>query len=77
MKVSSRKPSKQRKARYKVKHHQVSKLLTARVDEIIRSEWGVKRLPIRKDDMVRVLSGEFRDIEGKVLEIRKKDRKIV
>jgi large subunit ribosomal protein L24 len=76
MKVTSYKPRAQRKALYNVKNHQVSKLFTAPLDVSLQEQWGVKRLPIRKDDYVRVMKGEFDGIEGKVLSLDKKTRKI-
>lgn len=75
MRVISKKPGKQRKARANLKPHQRSKLLVAPVAEAIQAEWGIKRLPIRKDDIVRVVGGSFSEIEGKVLEIRFKKGK--
>jgi large subunit ribosomal protein L24 len=76
VRVKSKKPSKQRNALRNVKNHQVSKLFTVPLDENLQVEWGVKRLPVRKDDSVRIIAGEFVGIEGKVLEIHKKTRKV-
>ena len=76
VRVKSKKPSKQRNALRKVRNHQVSKLFTVPLDENLQTEWGIKRLPVRKDDSVRIISGEFVGIEGKVLEIHKKVRKV-
>ncbi|MHA1521992.1 MAG: 50S ribosomal protein L24 [Promethearchaeota archaeon] len=76
VRVKSKKPSKQRNALRKVKNHQVSKLFTVPLDENLQTEWGIKRLPVRKDDSVRIIAGEFVGIEGKVLEIHKKSRKV-
>jgi len=76
MKVKSKKPSRQRSALMKAKNHQVSKLFTVPLDTTLQEEWGVQRLPLRKDDFVRVASGEFEGIEGKVLTLNKKTRKI-
>jgi len=69
MKVKSRKPSKQRKALFNHKNHQRSKLLSTRVADFLRDEYGIKRLPLRVGDQVRVSRGEFKDFEGEVLEI--------
>ncbi|MHA1673087.1 MAG: 50S ribosomal protein L24 [Promethearchaeota archaeon] len=76
VRVKSKKPSKQRNALRKVRNHQVSKLFTVPLDENLQTEWGIKRLPVRKDDSVRIIAGEFVGIEGKVLEIHKKVRKV-
>ena len=71
MKVKSKKPQKQRKALYNYKNHQRSKLLICRTADFLREEYGIKRLPLRTGDSVRVTKGEFKDFEGSVLEITK------
>ena len=76
MRIASTKPGKQRKALFNVKNNQRSSVLQCALDESLREKYGVRRLPIRKDDRVRVVAGEFRDIEGKVLNIHKKTRRV-
>ncbi len=71
MKVKSKQPRKQRKALYNYNNHQRSKLLSTRVADFLRDEYGIKRLPIRVGDHVRICKGEFKDFEGEVLEITK------
>ena len=71
MKIKSKQPRKQRKALYKYKNHQRSKLFSTRVADFLREEYGIKRLPVRVGDQVRVCNGEFKDFEGEVLEITK------
>lgn len=71
MKIQSKKPSKQRKALFNYKNHQRSKLLTVRLADFLSDEYGIKRLPLRKGDSVKVCKGEYRDFEGEVLEITK------
>jgi len=71
MKIKSKKPSKQRKALYNHKNHQKSSLLSTRIADFLRDEYGIKNLPLRVGDEVRVCKGEFKDFEGKVLEITK------
>ena len=74
MRVTSKKPGKQRKMLYNYKNHQRSKLLSTRVADFLRDEYGIKRLPLRVDDQVRITRGEFKDFEGTVLEITKGQR---
>jgi large subunit ribosomal protein L24 len=74
MRVKSRKPSKQRKALFNHKNHQRSKLLSTRVADFLRDEYGIKRIPLRVGDHVRITRGEFSDFEGEVLEITKNQR---
>lgn len=71
MKIKSRKPSKQRKALYNLKNNQRSKLMTCRLADFLSDEYGIKRLPLRVGDSVRICKGEFKDFEGEVLEITK------
>jgi len=74
MKVLSKKPGKQRKALYNYDNHQRSKLLSTRVADFLREEYGIKVLPLRVGDNVRVIRGEFKDFEGEVTEILKNQR---
>ena len=74
MKVKSRKPSKQRKALFNHKNHQRSKLLSTRVADFLRDEYGIKRLPLRVGDQVRITRGEYSDFEGEVIEITRNQR---
>ncbi|MHA1195567.1 MAG: 50S ribosomal protein L24 [Promethearchaeota archaeon] len=71
MKVKSKQPRKQRKALYNYKNHQRSKLLSTRLADFLRDQYGVKKLPLRVGDQVRVVKGEFKDFEGEVIEITK------
>jgi len=69
MKVKSTKPGKQRKALFNAKNHQRSKLLTCRLADFLRDEYGIKRIPLRTGDQVRVLRGAYKDFEGEVIEV--------
>lgn len=71
MKIKSRKPNKQRKALFNYKNHQRSKLITCRLADFLTDEYGVKRLPLRVGDSVKITRGEYREFEGEVLEIDK------
>ena len=74
MKIKSTQPKKQRKALYNYKNHQRSKLFSTRVADFVRDEYGIKRLPLRVGDQVRITRGEFTDFEGEVLELIKNQR---
>ena len=71
MKVKSTKPGKQRKALKNYQNHQRSKLFCVRVADFLREEYGVRTLPLRVGDQVRITVGEFKDFEGEVLEVTK------
>jgi ribosomal protein uL24 len=76
MRVKSKKPKKQRSALQNLKQHQISKIFMVRLDEPLQEEWGIKRLPLRKDDEVRVIKNEMVDVEGKVLSLNRRTRTI-
>ena len=69
MKIKSKKPGKQRKALFNYKNHQRSKLLTCRLADFFQEDYGIKRIPLRVGDSVRITKGEYKDFEGEVLEI--------
>ena len=70
--MKTTKPGKQRKALYTIKIHHRSKLLTTKLADFLQEEYGIKRLPLRVGDSVRIIKGEFKDFEGEVLEINRK-----
>lgn len=77
MKISSKKPSKQRKYRANLNYHEVSsKLFTVRLDDNLKEEWGIKRLPIRLSDEARIIRGEFENVEGKILSLNRRTGRI-
>ena len=71
MKIKSRKPNKQRQALFNYKNHERSKLLTCRLADFLSDEYGIKRIPLRVGDSVKICKGEYTDFEGEVLEINK------
>ena len=71
MKIKSRKPSKQRKALSNYKNNQRSKLLSCRLADFLSDDYGIKRIPLRVGDSVKICKGEYKDFEGEVLEINK------
>lgn len=67
--TSSRKPSKQRKAMFQAPLHIKRKFMTAPLAEELVEKYGVKRLPVRKGDKVRIMRGEYTGVEGKVVRV--------
>ena len=67
--TSSAKPSKQRKALYTAPLHLKKKLLNAPLSRDLREKYGVKRLPVRKGDVVRIMRGDWKGHEGKVVRV--------
>ncbi len=71
MKVKSKKPKKQRKALFNHKNHQRSKLLSCRLADFLSDEYGIKRVPLRVGDSVKITQGEYKDFEGITIEVTK------
>ncbi len=66
---SSSQPRKQRLAYYIAPLHIRHKFFNAKLAPELARELGVKRLPIRKEDVVRVVRGDWAGHEGKVLDV--------
>jgi large subunit ribosomal protein L24 len=61
---------------YEAPLHLREAAFTARLERELVNQYHVKRLPIRVNDHVRVVSGQFRDLEGKVLGVYRNKYKI-
>ena len=72
----SSKPSKQRKILIELPNHKRHKLLTARLSDDLQKQYGIKRLPVRKGDTVRVLRGDHVGYEGKVIAVNTKTGRV-
>ena len=75
MRIKSTKPGKQRKALFNAKNHQRSKLLSTRIADFLKDDYGIKRVPLRVGDQVRVVKGEYQDFEGEVIELSRKNQR--
>ena len=64
--MSSAKPSKQRKKLYQAPKHLRRKTLSSPLSDDLVQKHGVRRLPLRTGDSVRVMRGDFAGLEGKV-----------
>ncbi|TFG10041.1 50S ribosomal protein L24 [Candidatus Thorarchaeota archaeon] len=68
-KTSPKSPRKQRKRIHKGSIHTHKNMLKCRLDEFLREEYGFRSLLVKKGDLVRVMRGQFREIEGKVTRV--------
>lgn len=66
--VSSQ-PRKQRKYRYQAPLHIKHKLLGALLSPELREKHGIKSIPVREGDTVKMLRGDHKETEGKVLAV--------
>ncbi|WP_010479069.1 50S ribosomal protein L24 [Thermococcus zilligii] len=76
MRLDSKQPKKQRKFLYNAPLHLRQKIMSAPLSRELREKYGVRNLPIREGDKVRVMRGDFKGKEGKVLEVDLKSYRI-
>jgi len=69
MKLDTKQPRKQRKFLHNAPLHLRSKIMAATLSENLREKYGVRNLPIRVGDKVKVMRGDFKGKEGKVMEV--------
>ena len=69
MKLKTRQPRKQRKFLYNAPLHLRGKIMAATLSNELRNKYGVRSLPIREGDKVRVMRGDFKGKEGKVVDV--------
>ena len=74
--IKSSHPSKQRKAFFNAPLHKRQKFMTAMLSPELREKYGIKRLPVRKNDVIRILRGSWAGHEGKVVEVDLKRMRI-
>lgn len=64
--MTSSQPRKLRKARYQAPLHMRHKLMGAMLSPELREKHGMKSIPLRTGDTVKVLRGDHKGKEGKV-----------
>lgn len=60
-------PRKQRKARYDAPLHARNNGMNANLSAELKEELGVRSLPLRMGDKVKVVRGDFKQQEGKII----------
>mmetsp|Transcript_87195 Transcript_87195/g.188835 ORF Transcript_87195/g.188835 Transcript_87195/m.188835 type:complete len:138 (-) Transcript_87195:61-474(-) len=68
--ASSRRKS--RKAHFTAPSHIRRKIMSAPLSKDLRTKYGVRSLPVRRDDEVMVVRGHFHDREGKITQVYRK-----
>ncbi len=69
MKLKSKQPRKQRKALYSAPLHIRQKLVSAALSKELRNQYGKRNIPVRTGDEVKIMRGEFKGREGKVVKV--------
>jgi len=65
------------KAYFNAPIHRRSKRLSAALSDSLREKYGITGVRIRKDDVVKIMSGEYKEVEGKVTHIHISDGPIL
>jgi len=66
---ASAQPRKQRKYRHEAPLHVMHKFLSAPLSEDLRKKHGIRSLPVRTGDEVKIMRGSFADKKAKVLNV--------
>ena len=74
--TKSRQPRKQRKAFFNAPLHVRQKMMSAPLSPELREKYGIRNLPVRKGDKVRIMRGDFKGHEGKVVKVDLRRMKI-
>ena len=56
--------------------HRRHKLLAARLNKDLKQKLKARSLPVRKGDRVKILRGDFKKLEGEILEVDNKSLSI-
>ena len=69
--IKTKQPRKQRKRYFKASYHTRNRMMTAPLADALREKYGIRRLPVHKDDKVTVFKSKSGDeeIKGKVIRV--------
>mmetsp|Transcript_51869 Transcript_51869/g.110227 ORF Transcript_51869/g.110227 Transcript_51869/m.110227 type:complete len:132 (+) Transcript_51869:87-482(+) len=67
---------KARKAHFNAPSHLRQKIMSATLSKELRSKYNVRSIPIRRDDEVMVMRGQFKERDGKVTQVYRKKWRI-
>lgn len=73
---SSKQPKKQRKYRANAPYHIKRKFLSAQLSKELRTKYGRKSAPLRKEDQIIVSRGQFRKTKGKITRVDRINSKV-
>ncbi len=72
----TKKKKKQRKRQLGAPLHKKQKFMSAHLSADLREEYGIRNVPIRKGDKVRVLRGDYIYSEGEVMKVDLKNSRV-
>ncbi len=68
----SKQKRKQRKYRFKAPLHIKHKMLSSNISKELRKKYGKKSIPLRKNDIVKIMRGKFNKKKGKIIMVNLK-----
>ncbi len=72
----SSKPRKQRLRLFNAPLHRLPKLMSAHLSPELREKYGRRSFPLRVGDTVKIISGEFKGVEGKVTGVDRVNQRV-
>jgi len=72
----SRKPSKQRKLLFNLPMHARKSIMTAPLTDSLVERLKLKRVPIRRNDEVVIIKGDYRGAKGLITRVNRKKGKV-
>ncbi len=73
---SSKQARKQRKYRYNAPLHIIRKLMSVRLAKDLKQKYKKRNIPVRKEDKVKIVVGQFKGKIGKVNRVDLKHKKV-
>jgi len=67
--TKSKQPRKQRKALFNAPLHLRRKVMSAMLSKGLKEKLGKNAIPVRKGDVVRIMRGDFKGLEGEVIKV--------
>ncbi len=74
--MNSSKPRKTRKNAFTAPIQKKAKTLAGHLSERLRKELKTRSIPLRKNDVVKIVRGSFKGSEGKIIKLDRKNGKI-
>ncbi len=76
MKRGVKKPGKSRKKRFNAPSHIRRKFMSAPLSPALKSQYGTRSMPVRRDDTVTITKGDRRLTEGRILRVDMKRNRL-
>lgn len=74
--MTTKMPDKQRKRQILAPHHVKQKFMSAPLSSELQDKYGVKNMPVRSKDKVKILRGDFKNHTGEVVSVNLKTGRI-